>query len=110
MKDDSRIDNLERQIGRSEASPQRAKRAISRLAVKEISASDNGGITVREAGRRGGLACLRNRGRGFFVRIGKKGQSEMRRKYPGMAAEWGRKGGRPKKPDLAEIMGEARNE
>jgi len=32
----------------------------------------------------------------------------MRSKYPGMAADWGRKGGRPRKPDLAEVMGEAK--
>ena len=66
--------------------------------------------TVQEAGRLGGLRLLQNRGRAHFAEIGRRGQRAMRSKYPGMAAEWGRKGGRPKKPDLAEIMGEARNE
>ncbi len=63
-------------------------------------------ISVVEAGRRGGLAVLRKRGREFFSIIGRKGQTAMRRKYPGMASTWGRMGGRPKKPDLTEIMGE----
>lgn len=57
-------------------------------------------ITVSEAGRRGGLACLRNRGREFYVEIGKRGQGVMRAKYPDKASEWGKQGGRPKKPNL----------
>jgi len=65
-------------------------------------------MTVREAGRRGGVACLRNHGREFFVEIGKKGQIEMRQKHPNMAALWGKRGGRPRKPTLAQYMGEAR--
>jgi len=62
-------------------------------------------VTVQEAGRIGGLRVLRSRGRVHFAAIGRKGQQAMRRKYPGMAAEWGRKGGRPRKPTLGEIMG-----
>lgn len=62
-------------------------------------------ITVEEAGRRGGLSCLRNRGRSFFVEIGKKGQVALRRKYPNMASEWGKMGGRPKKPKFNEKGG-----
>ena len=59
-----------------------------------------GEMTVREAGRRGGLAVLKNRGRAFFVEIGHKGQAEMRSRYPNMAAEWGKKGGRPRKKNI----------
>lgn len=66
-------------------------------------------ITVRQAGRRGGLAVLSSRGKQFFVEIGKKGQVAMRGKYPGMASEWGKKGGRPQKSNLEEIMRESRN-
>jgi general stress protein YciG len=65
-------------------------------------------ITVREAGRKGGLSCLRNRGRQFFSEIGRTGQQAIRRKYPGMASEWGRRGGRPRKRGLADIVGEAK--
>lgn len=55
---------------------------------------------VREAGRAGGLAVLRTRGRAFYAEIGKLGQSSMRQKYPGMASEWGKRGGRPRKNNL----------
>ncbi len=57
-------------------------------------------ISVSEAGKKGGLAVLRNHGRSFFAKIGRKGQQAMRQKYPNMASEWGKLGGRPKKPRL----------
>ena len=57
-------------------------------------------VSVSEAGRKGGLSCLRNRGRAFYVEIGKKGQAAMRLKHPGMARDWGKRGGRPRKPRL----------
>jgi len=63
-------------------------------------------MTVAEAGRRGGLKTSRTRGKEFYQKIGLKGQKTMRRKYPDMARFWGKLGGRPKKPTLAEIMGE----
>jgi general stress protein YciG len=63
--------------------------------------------TVREAGRQGGLAILRARGRDHFVSIGKLGQAAMRAKHPNMASKWGKKGGRPKKRAL-NPAGEAR--
>jgi len=62
-------------------------------------------VSVNEAGRRGGLAVSRTRGRRFFVAIGRKGQRAMRARYPDMASRWGKLGGRPKKPKLEEIMG-----
>ena len=63
-------------------------------------------ISVVEAGRIGGLTVLRTRGAEFYSRIGKKGQEAMRKKYPGMATKWGKKGGRPRKANLAKNMGE----
>jgi general stress protein YciG len=60
-------------------------------------------ITVSEAGRRGGLKTLRERGRGYYSQIGKKGQENLRQKYPDMAKEWGKLGGRPKKPNLNDM-------
>jgi general stress protein YciG len=63
------------------------------------------GITVNEAGKKGGLRTLIKVGREFYVGIGQKGQKSMRRKYPNMAREWGRLGGRPKKHSLDD-MGE----
>jgi hypothetical protein len=63
-------------------------------------------MTVNEAGHRGGLVVFHRRGRDFFVCIGKKGQKAMRTKYPNKAREWGKLGGRPKKPNLGLVMGE----
>ena len=60
------------------------------------------GISVNEAGRRGGLACFCKQGRPFYVEIGRRGQQEMRRRYPGMARSWGKMGGRPCKQSLEE--------
>ena len=60
-------------------------------------------ITVAEAGRKGGLTVLRKLGREFYVGIGQKGQKSMRHKYPNMAQEWGRLGGRPKKNSLDDM-------
>ena len=57
-------------------------------------------ITTRDAGRKGGLTLLGKRGRQHFSSIGKKGQEVLRKRYPGMASEWGKKGGRPRKNNL----------
>ena len=57
-------------------------------------------ITVSEAGRRGGLAILGKRGKKHFCEIGRKGQETTKERYPGMASEWGKKGGRPRKNNL----------
>jgi hypothetical protein len=81
---------------------------LGQLSTHTSLASQEIAMTVYEAGKRGGLACLRNRGRQYFAEIGKKGQHEMRRRHPGMAKKWGKKGGRPRKPGLLEIMGEAK--
>jgi len=59
-----------------------------------------GSITTSEAGRRGGLALLSERGTKHFAEIGKKGQEVMKKRYPGMASTWGKKGGRPRKNNI----------
>lgn len=66
-------------------------------------------LTVAQAGKRGGLRLLRTRGRDYFVVIGRKGQAAMRRKYPDMATQWGKLGGRPRKLTLRRIVGEKSN-
>jgi general stress protein YciG len=63
-------------------------------------------MNVSEAGRKGGQTVLRNRGREFYRQIGAKGQQKMRARHPGMSSQWGKLGGRPRKPNLNEIMGE----
>jgi len=59
-----------------------------------------GNITTSEAGRKGGLALLSRRGTKHFAEIGKKGQEIMKKRYPGMASKWGKKGGRPSKNNI----------
>jgi general stress protein YciG len=59
--------------------------------------------TVQEAGRLGGLTVFRKRGKAFFAKIGQSGQVVMRQKYPNMAREWGRRGGRPRKNNLDDM-------
>jgi len=66
---------------------------------------NQGELTVRQAGHRGGLAVLQKYGRKFYVEIGKKGQQTTRTRYHHMAREWGKLGGRPRKPSIDE-MGE----
>ena len=62
-----------------------------------------GNISVNEAGRRGGLAVLAKHGKKHFSQIGKIGQAILKKRYPGMASEWGKKGGRPRKNKEEEI-------
>jgi hypothetical protein len=63
-------------------------------------------LTVREAGRQGGLMVLTKYGHLHFSKIGKKGQESLRNQYPGMARVWGAKGGRPRKPNLDNMGGQ----
>jgi len=63
-------------------------------------------LSVEEAGRLGGLALLEKRGREYFVELGKKGQQSMRSRYPDMASNWGRKGGRPRKTTMSKRVGD----
>ncbi|APV44166.1 hypothetical protein Dform_00818 [Dehalogenimonas formicexedens] len=55
-------------------------------------------MDVTEAGRLGGLRTLETRGVHHFSVIGRRGQEVMRARHPGQASEWGKHGGRPKKP------------
>lgn len=57
-------------------------------------------MTVKEAGRKGGLSVLSKRGTKHFVEIGRKGQEAVKKRYPGMASTWGKKGGRPRKNNV----------
>lgn len=106
MQGRSRVDDSGRRQGCRKASSGQTDRTPNNLVVQETSSGD-GTMTVRQAGKRGGLACCRNHGRGFYVEIGKRGQHVMRSRYPDKAREWGRMGGRPRKLTLEQIMGQA---
>ena len=61
---------------------------------------NTGEMTIKDAGRKGGLALLHKRGKKHFAEIGKKGQEMMKKRYPGMASTWGKKGGRPRRNNI----------
>jgi hypothetical protein len=62
-------------------------------------------INVTEAGKMGGMRTLSTRGRHFYSTIGRLGQKALRVKHPGMASQWGKLGGRPKKLYLCQPGG-----
>lgn len=64
------------------------------------------GISVKEAGRRGGRATVENQGVDFFRRIGRKGGERTKELYADLLREFGKKGGRPRRPTLGESAGE----
>jgi hypothetical protein len=79
---------------------------------KKLDNSEAGGtqsraISVTEAGARGG-AVTRDRytGTGFYQRIGAKGGKKTAELYADLLKEFGRRGGRPRRPALDESVGE----
>lgn len=67
-------------------------------------------ITVREAGRRGGCRTLNNHGVEFYRQIGKKGGRRTAELYRGLLTEFGKRGGRPRRPDTVKQLGEEHSE
>jgi len=63
-------------------------------------------LTVAEAGRRGGRATLKSQGIDFYKRIGKKGGQRTKELYYDLFSQFGKRGGRPRRPALNEFMGE----
>jgi general stress protein YciG len=66
----------------------------------------SGQVTVQEAGARGGRATRENKGVDFFKRIGAKGGRRTAELYADLLKEFGKRGGRPRRPTLDESMGE----
>ena len=56
------------------------------------------GISVREAGRRGGIATRDRHGIEFYRQIGAKGGESTKKLYAHLFTEFGKKGGRPSRP------------
>jgi len=59
-------------------------------------------MSVKEAGRRGGKATLQRYGMDFYREIGKKGGKRTSELYRELLKEFGKKGGRPRRPSLDE--------
>lgn len=66
----------------------------------------SGEVNVREAGRRGGSSTLQRRGAEFYREIGRKGGQRTKELYGKLLSEFGKKGGRPRRPTLNEPEGE----
>ena len=64
------------------------------------------GITVAEAGRRGGTATRDRHGAEFYRQIGAKGGESTKKLYGHLFSEFGKKGGRPRRPTLNGSLGE----
>ena len=64
------------------------------------------GMTVQEAGRRGGQATLQTQGAKYFEKIGRKGGKRTAKLYRDLLSEFGKRGGRPRRPSLKESMEE----
>ena len=65
-----------------------------------------GVLTVTQAGRRGGSATLQNQGMDFFKKIGQKGGRRTAELYAAQLSEFGKKGGRLRRPTLDEFARE----
>lgn len=63
-------------------------------------------ITVAEAGRRGGTVTRDRHGVEFLRRIAKRGGEVTKKRYAHLLSEFGRRGGRPRRPTLDEPTGE----
>ena len=67
-------------------------------------------LTVKQAGARGGSRTLERHGREFFQTIGRKGGKRTAKLYRGLLSDFGKRGGRPRRPTLDEYMGEETGE
>lgn len=72
----------------------------------ENQTKDSSQITVRQAGALGGRSTLEHQGVEFFRKIGKKGGATTKKRYGHLFSEFGKRGGRPKRPTLGEPAGE----
>jgi len=63
-------------------------------------------LTVKQAGQRGGSRTLERHGREFFQAIGRKGGQRTAKLYRELLSDFGKRGGRPRRPTLDDCMGE----
>ena len=61
-------------------------------------------ITVAEAGRRGGTATRDRHGVEFYRQIGARGGETTKTRWGHLFSEFGRRGGRPKRPNLENAV------
>ena len=66
-------------------------------------------MSVRDAGRKGGESTLKRWGVGFFRDIGRRGGRRTAQLYGNILNEFGKRGGRPRRPDLGDNPGEGKS-
>ena len=64
------------------------------------------GISVKEAGKRGGIATRDRHGVEFYRQIGARGGEITKRRWGHLFGQFGKKGGRPRRPNLENNVGE----
>jgi len=64
------------------------------------------GISVREAGRRGGTATRDRHGIGFYRQIGARGGETTKTRWGHLFSQMGKKGGRRRRPNLENTVGD----
>ena len=67
-------------------------------------------LTVQEAGARGGHSTFTRYGRRFYVTIGRQGGRQTATLYRGLLKQFGKHGGRPRRPSFEENVGKERPE
>jgi hypothetical protein len=73
--------------------------------MKSREPNRNDELTVTEAGRRGGTTTRDRHGLDFYREIGTKGGESTKRLYGHLFSEYGKRGGRPRRPSLENSMG-----
>jgi general stress protein YciG len=63
-------------------------------------------LTVTQAGQRGGCATRDRHGVEFLRKIAQKGGRTTATRYHNLLSEFGKRGGRPRRPALNEDLGE----
>ena len=79
-----------------------------KLQQNERKSSEN--ISVTEAGRRGGCSTLERHGIEFYRKIGRLGGKRTAELHAGLLGEFGRLGGRPRRPILIINSGEGHSQ
>ena len=77
-------------------------RGALEMANEEITNTGKGQLTVAEAGRRGGIATRDRRGVEFLREIARRGGEVTKKRYGQLFSEFGKRGGRPRRPSLED--------
>lgn len=86
--------------------PRKGKERVNSIETVDNPTIVSEEVSVREAGRKGGITTRDRYGSQFYRRIGCKGGESTRKRYASLLKEFGRLGGRRKRPSISTNMGE----